>query len=155
MDMIIFIGLQGSGKTTFYQTRFAATHELISKDNMRNHKKPARRQAELVEEALQAHRSIVIDNTNPTLADRQSLIEQGKRYEARIAGYYFDSEVSQSIARNRQREGEAQVPVVAIYTTAKKLIVPSYAEGFDALYEVRIAEDSTAEKPEWVIREWR
>src|SRR5689334_16340152 len=97
MEMIIFIGLQGSGKTTFYQTRLAATHKLISKDSLRNNKKPARRQTQLVEEALQANRSIVIDNTNPTLADRQSLIEQGRRYEARIIGYYFNPEVSQSI----------------------------------------------------------
>ncbi|HWZ20062.1 MAG TPA: hypothetical protein VNW73_14780 [Ktedonobacteraceae bacterium] len=32
MDMIILMGLQASGKSTFYRTYFAATHEHVSKD---------------------------------------------------------------------------------------------------------------------------
>jgi hypothetical protein len=37
------------------------------------------------------------------------------------------------------------VPDVAIYATRKKLAPPSYAEGFDTLYEVRIAGDGVFE----------
>jgi predicted kinase len=32
MDIIILIGLQASGKSTFYRAHFADTHEHISKD---------------------------------------------------------------------------------------------------------------------------
>lgn len=32
-DCVIFIGLPASGKTTFYQRRFSATHRHISKDH--------------------------------------------------------------------------------------------------------------------------
>jgi len=37
------------------------------------------------------------------------------------------------------------VPDVAIYVTARKLVRPSYAEGFDKLFIVRITGDSTFE----------
>ena len=69
-ELVIFVGLQGAGKSTFYRTFFASTHDLVSKDRLRNNRKPARRQVHLIEEALAAGRSVVIDNTNPTAEDR-------------------------------------------------------------------------------------
>lgn len=41
--------------------------------------------------------------------------------------------------RNRARDGKARVPDVALFATRKRLVPPSYAEGFDRLYSVRIA----------------
>jgi hypothetical protein len=41
------------------------------------------------------------------------------------------------------------VPDVAIYATSKKLEPPSYAEGFDTLYDVRIADNGAFEVHEW------
>ena len=38
---------------------------------------------------------------------------------------------------------------MAIYATAKKLVPPSYAEGFDELYDVRIANNSGFEVQQW------
>jgi predicted kinase len=75
MEMIILIGLQASGKSTFYYTHFAATHEHISKDLLRTskHKNKSQKQAELIERAFQAHCSVTIDNTNSTVEDRQPL----------------------------------------------------------------------------------
>ncbi len=149
MEMIIFIGLQASGKSTFFRTHFATTHEYISKDRLRNVRRPGLRQAQLIEEALQAQHSVVIDNTNPTVEERASLIRLGRMYDAEIIGYYFESQVSQCLERNRLRAGKERVPDVAIYVTAKKLERPSYAEGFDRLFYVRIAGDSTFEVHPW------
>jgi predicted kinase len=149
MEMIVFIGLQASGKSTFFRTHFATTHEYISKDRMRNIRRPGLRQAQLIEEALQARRSVVIDNTNATVEDRASLIHLGQMYGAEIVGYYFESQVRQCLERNRLRAGKERVPDVAIYVTAKKLERPSYAEGFDRLFYVRIASDSTFEICPW------
>jgi predicted kinase len=44
MELAILVGLQASGKSSFYRARFAATHELVSKDLLRNNSKPERRQ---------------------------------------------------------------------------------------------------------------
>jgi predicted kinase len=141
MEIVIFIGLQGSGKSTFYYKNFAATHEYVSKDLLRNNRRPARRQLQLVEEALQAGRSVVVDNTNPTVEDRAELIRLGHQYGAEAIGYYFEVQVKKSLERNRQRNGKARVPDIAIFATAKKLVRPTHAEGFDKLFAIQAGDD--------------
>jgi hypothetical protein len=74
-------------------------------------------------------------------------------YNTKIIGYFFKPDVLSSRKRNKQRIGKAQVPEIAIYIIASKFTPPSYTEGFDTLYYVRIVEDSTDENPEWVIEE--
>jgi predicted kinase len=138
MELVIFVGLQASGKSTFFHERFAATHEHVSKDLFRNNRNPNRRQAQLIEDALGAGHCVVVDNTNPTLEDRRVLIGLGGEYGARIVGYYFDASVRECIRRNEMREGKARVPDVAIYATAKMLVAPSIEEGFDELLCVRL-----------------
>lgn len=149
MELVIFIGLQASGKSTFFRTCLAATHSYVSKDQFRNNKNRARRQVQLLEEALQAGRSVVVDNTNPTVEDRASLIQLGCQYGARLVGYYFESRVGACLERNRQRQGKARVPDVAIYGTIKKLTLPSYAEGFHKLFYVRTGVNSAFEVRDW------
>jgi predicted kinase len=149
MELVIFVGLQASGKTSFYQARFAHTHALVSKDRMPNNRNPTRRQLELVEEALRAGRSVVVDNTNARVVDRLPLVILGHALGARVVGYYFESRVEDCLERNRGRAGKARVPDAALYATRKRLEVPSYAEGFDALYFVRMAEGG------WQVEEWK
>ena len=153
MELIILMGLQASGKSTFYRLHFATTHVHVSKDLFRNNKRPGRRQMYLVEEALKAGQSVVVDNTNPTPEVREPLIRLAHAYGAEVTGYYFESETRSSIERNKTRSGKARVPDVAIYVTSKKLVRPTYAEGFDRLYDIRIADDSGFEVHEWVQSE--
>jgi predicted kinase len=140
MDMIILVGLQASGKSTFYRTQFASTHAYVSKDLLRNKKRPAILQQQLVEEALQAGRSVVIDNTNPTPEDRAPLIALGHQYGAQVIGYAFEIQVKRSLAWNAPRTGTAHVPAVGIYATLKRLTAPTYKEGFDLLYAINATE---------------
>ncbi|KJH72752.1 ATP-binding protein [Aliterella atlantica] len=142
MELVIFTGLQASGKTTFYRDRFAATHEHISKDLFPNNKNKNRRQEQLIKAALDAGKSIVVDNTNPTPVERTPLIELGSSYGCEIIGYYFASQLSCCLQRNSARTGKARVPDVALYATAKKLVVPSYSEGFDRLFCVKFNQNS-------------
>jgi predicted kinase len=139
VELIILIGLPASGKSTFHRDRFGATHVLVSKDLFpRSARRPGRRQERLIEEALTAGRSVVVDNTNPTLGDRADLIGRAHAHGARVTGYWFETDVPDCLARNARREGRAKVPVVAIYAARKRLVIPSAAEGFDALYRVRL-----------------
>jgi predicted kinase len=148
LELVIFIGLQASGKSTYFRERFAATHELVSKDLFPNNRNRNRRQAQLIEAALGAGSSVVVDNTNPTVEDRQSLIRLGREHGAKIVGYYFESTARECVERNRLRAGKAKVPDVAIYATAKKLVPPPYSEGFDELFRVRLTRSSFEVRPE-------
>ena len=47
-ELVLFVGLQAAGKSTFYQARFAGTHDWVSKDRFPNNRNPARRQRQPV-----------------------------------------------------------------------------------------------------------
>jgi predicted kinase len=137
-ECVIFVGLPASGKTTFYQRRFAATHQHVSKDLWPKTSNKDRRQAELMRLALSQGQSVVIDNTNPALADRAPVIALARQFGARVIGYYFTATTREAVGRNRGREGQARVPDVAIFTRAKRMAKPLLEEGFDELYAVSI-----------------
>lgn len=149
MELVILIGLQASGKTTFASSRFGENYRYVSKDLLRNNSKPARRQRQLIEEALQQGLSVVVDNTNPTVEERKELIDLGRLYHAEITGYFFDVPLKQSLERNHAREGKARVPDIAIFATLKKLTRPSYAEGFTKLYSVSSKDDQGFDVIDW------
>ena len=83
----------------------------------------------------------MIDNTNPGLADRAAIIRIAHEFEARVIGYYFTASTREAVGRNRGREGKQRVPDVAIFTKAKRMVVPTRGEGFDELYRVGIRDD--------------
>lgn len=141
----MLIGLQGSGKSTYYRSHFSATHVHISKDLMTNVRNRDARQEQLIEAAFADGKSVVIDNTNPTPIVRAPLVALARRHHARVVGYFFEVPVKVAVARNRQREGKARVPDVAIFATAKKMIPPKFEEGFDEIHVV--AADSIDGQP--------
>jgi predicted kinase len=138
VKLVVLVGLQASGKSTFFHERFAETHHHVSKDLFPHNRNKNRRQEHLLRAALSAVRSMVVDNTNPTPEDRRALVRIGHEYGAKVLGYYFDASVSECLRRNEMREGKERVPDVAIYSTAKKLVAPSKGEGFDELLCVRL-----------------
>jgi predicted kinase len=139
MEVIVLIGLQGSGKSTFYRTYYTASHVCVSKDLFRNNRRPQRRQMYLIEEALKAGRSIVVDNTNPTEADRALIIELARRYQAVVIGFSFESRLADCLERNARRMGRERVPDKALDITSRRLRAPTLGEGFDRLFQVSIA----------------
>jgi predicted kinase len=144
MECVILIGLPASGKSTFFLEHFAATHEAVSKDALRNNRQPQRRQEQLIAEALAAGRSVVVDNTNPRVADRAPIIAIARRFGADVAGYFFPTEAQVAQRRNRARQGRDRVPDVAIFVARKRLEPPTYAEGFDHLFTVTVKEETRA-----------
>ena len=140
MELIVLIGLPAAGKSSFFRERFSATHALISKDLMPRalRDKSARQLSELAR-LLGSGASVAVDNTNPRLVDREPLIAVGRRFGARVVGYFFPPDVAGSLRRNQGREGTARVPKVAVFLAQRQMQPPSMTEGFDALYEVRLA----------------
>ena len=137
MNLVIFVGLPGSGKSTYYFAHFAGTHLHVSKDLMKSVRNRDAQQVAMIEQALTAAKSVVIDNTNPSAAIRAPLIAIGKQHGARIIAYYFDCSPKTALMRNQQREeGKGRVPKVAIFVTKKKLQPPALDEGFDEIHLV-------------------
>lgn len=138
LECVILIGLPGAGKTSFYRERFAATHLHVSKDLWPHAARREERQQRLIAASLGAGRSVLIDNTNPQKTDREPIIAIAGSFDATVIGYYFDVPTRVAVARNAERSGRAKVPNVAIFTTAKRLEIPSLDEGFGKLCRVTI-----------------
>lgn len=136
--MAILIGLQASGKTTFFRQVLAPEYVHVSKDDFPRARRRQARQMRLVEEALAAGRSVAVDNTNPSPEEWRPLAEAARRHGAKIVGYWFPPDVPGSLRRNASRTAKNRVPDVGVFATLKRLRRPRRSEGFDELYEVRI-----------------
>lgn len=141
-ELVVFVGLPASGKSSFYRERFAATHELVSKDRMRNVRDRSVRQREQVAAALARGRSVVVDNTNTRRSDRAEMMALARAAGASTALYHFTAALADCRRRNAARVGKERVPDVALYVAHKRLEPPADDEGFDARYEVELDEKS-------------
>ncbi|XYH95442.1 AAA family ATPase [Sorangium sp. So ce1128] len=137
--LVVLMGLQGAGKTSFTRARWGDTHVHVSKDHFpRRAKNKDARQERLIAAALESGRSVVVDNTSPTALVRAPLLALGRAHGALVVGYCFGASVEECLERNRGRQGALRVPDVAIFATARRFEAPSLAEGFDELHAVRL-----------------
>jgi len=97
----------------------------------------------LLQACIDAHQRLVIDNTNPTVEDRAKYIQRFKAHHFQIVGYYFESDLKACLQRNATRKGKEKIPKRGVETVFHKLVKPSYDEGYDLLYEVKIRENKT------------
>jgi predicted kinase len=134
MEAVILVGIQASGKSTFYARRYADTHVRISRDLLGTRARERR----LLEECIAAGRPFVADNTSVTAEERARFVGPARAAGYRVVGYLFRTEPRAAIARNKLREGRAAIPIPAILGTHKRLEEPRMGEGFDALYAVTL-----------------
>jgi predicted kinase len=145
MQAVIFIGIQASGKSTFYKERFFNTHIRINLDML----KTRNREDILLEACLRAKQPFVVDNTNPTVESRAKYIQAANIANFRIEAYYFESTLQEATLRNMTRTGKAQVPSHAVAITYRRLQPPTHEEGFDAVYRVRLLPSG-----EFLVDDW-
>jgi predicted kinase len=119
MEAIVLCGVQGSGKTTLFRDRFAATHEHVSLDVQGSRA----REAALIAECLEAGRPFVVDNTNPTVADRARYIDPAREAGFKVIGYLVEGD-GRSV----------HVGPATAAATARRFVRPTPEEGFDELF---------------------
>ena len=142
--LVVMIGIQGSGKSSFCR-EYLSSYKRISLDELQTRNKERAAIITTLDNGI----DIVVDNTNPTIEDRKKYLDLAKTYKYKTVAYFMQSKIKDCIERNRQRAGKARVPDTAIAATSNKLQMPTYAEGFDEIYYVSIAEDG------FKLEEWR
>lgn len=146
MEAIIFIGIQATGKSTFYKENFFGTHVRINLDML----KTRHREKMLFETCLRMKQSFVIDNTNPARNDRSKYINPAKKSGFYVTGYYFRSDISSALQRNSMRYENERIPEKGLKGTYSRLELPSYNEGFDELFYVTTSGDKKFKIMKWV-----
>ncbi len=137
MEIVVFTGIPASGKSTFFKQNFYNTHIRINLDMLRTR----RREDIFIEACLKAKQSFVIDNTNTTVEERKKYIEISQKAGIPLIGYCFETSFQDAVSRNEGRTGKERIPVPAIAAAKKRLVVPSYEEGFDLLYHVEVQDN--------------
>jgi hypothetical protein len=61
VEAVLFVGIQGAGKSTFYRERFFTTHLRINLDML----KTRHRELRFLHTCLESRQRFVVDNTNP------------------------------------------------------------------------------------------
>lgn len=146
MEAVIFVGLQGAGKSTFYREQFLATHLRINLDLL----KTRHRERCFLQTCIETRQPFVVDNTNTTRSERKVYLEAARQAGFRVIGYYFQSKVEDCKRRNEQRPVQERIPVAGILGAAGRLQIAGREEGFDELYYVRIDENNR-----FVVEEWK
>lgn len=132
MEVVVLCGVQGSGKTTLYRERFLDTHVHVSLDVLGSRA----REAELVAECLAERRPFVVDNTNPTVADRARYVDPARLADCKIVGYLVEGEwLSEHVGPG------------AAAMTARRLVRPTPEEGFDELWHATAGRDGWRIEP--------
>jgi predicted kinase len=145
MELIMLIGIPGSGKSSFYRTYFFNTHMRVSLDlfNTRN------KVQQFMQLGFELHQRMVLDNTNVTKDERMQYILQAKAFRFAVTGYYFESQIAVCLERNEQRTGKEKINKAGVLAKHKALDLPGYAEGFDKLYYVSI------EGNQFKVNDWK
>ncbi len=144
---IIFIGLQGSGKTYYYNQHFAGKFRHISLDDLHTRSREKTAFQSCIDEGV----DFVVDNTNPTREDRARYIGAAKAAGYIVTGYFFESRLRDCIRRNNQRTKDKRVPAKAIAATSNRLEMPSKDEGFDELFFVKRISETMMAREEWKL----
>jgi predicted kinase len=144
MEVIIFCGIQATGKTGFYIANFLQTHVRISLDLL----KSRYREDLFLDACFKGSQPFVVDNTNPTKEEREKYISLAKKHKFRVKGYYFRSSLTDALQRNNGRTGKALIPKVGLLSTYKKLEIPHPEEGYDELHYVELGDNG------FTIKNW-
>ena len=129
---VIFVGMQGTGKTGFYERYFSDAYTHISLSELGSRQS----ERQVTSDCIYHGVSYVIDSQNLTREDRRRYFLRAKEAGYRIIGYYFPSTVEESLLRaglsrdkNARRRQKKAI---------ERLEPPVYDEGFDEIYNVTI-----------------
>jgi bifunctional polynucleotide phosphatase/kinase len=137
-EIIIMVGMPGSGKSTFVKTYILPHHYVhINRDVL----KTATKCINETKKCLNKKLSVVIDNTNPSKLDRQKYLEIAKEfnYHTRCIIIKSNKELAQhnTIYRNYINHGTIdRIPNLVYNMYNKKYEVPTKDEGFDDVIEI-------------------
>jgi predicted kinase len=143
MQAILMIGPQASGKSSFCRELLFASHVRLNLDML----KTRHREALMVAACIKAKQPFVVDNTNPTKADRARYLPALKAAGFSVTAYIFDEPYEVCSARNAARTGAARIPEAGLKHYFAKYERPQLDEGFDTLMRVRLQDGSFVVEP--------
>lgn len=144
-EIVLFVGLPSLGKSTFFRTHFApAGYVHVNQDTLGSRPKCIR----AAEEALEAGKSCVIDNTNRDVQTRKHYLNIAKRLQVPTRCFVFHGSMELACHNNLYRAyarpaslvarepARPVLPHVAFTSFENAYEAPSVNEGFSEVRDV-------------------
>ena len=133
-ELVLMVGMQASGKSSFFKKELVDTHVRINLDMLRTRNK----EMGLFKSALKYGISICVDDTNPSKEVRARFIKEAKKQGFDVICYLMESNLESCLIRNNLRKGKAKIPKAGLLNFNEKFEEPEYDEGFDMIYRVKL-----------------
>ena len=134
----MFVGRPASGKSTLRDRYFTPhNYTAVNRDTLGTKEKCVK----VANEAIKGGKSVVVDNTNPSKADRKLYIDLATKAGIPARCMYFNVDITLAhhlnMFRQNQSQGERRrVPEVAYRTYEKNFEKPDSSEGFLEIVEL-------------------
>jgi bifunctional polynucleotide phosphatase/kinase len=135
-ELVVLVGSPASGKSTLSRRYFVPkAYERVNRDTLKTKEKCWK----AAREALQEGKSVVVDNTNPSAADREVYVKMARAAGVKCRCLWLQTDRQLAGHLNTLREvthGVRRIPDVGFNMFKKNFQKPTAAEGFDAIVEV-------------------
>ncbi|KAG1474590.1 hypothetical protein G6F56_000275 [Rhizopus delemar] len=141
-EVVVCVGYPASGKSSFAKKHLVPQgYVYVNQDELKNKDKCI----QACKNALNDHKSVVIDNTNPEAATRKLYIDLAKQANVSVRCLYFGG--NQDLAdhnnyyRANYKANRKLIPVIAFRIFKSKLQEPTLNEGFSEIKHVNFVFD--------------
>jgi len=147
-EMVICVGRPASGKSTFSKKYLVSKgYEHINRDTLKTKEKCHK----IADEALSKGKSVVIDNTSPSAADRNYFITLANDHNVPVRCFVFQTpkEISEHLNFMREKMSLGtirRVPDVAFNKFKSSYQEPTLGEGFTEVLKVEFVPDFEGEQ---------
>lgn len=128
MQMIVLVGLSGSGKSTYANYNFPAT-AIVNQDILGSRD----RCAKLARTRLFLGQDVIIDRTNLTTGQRKFWIDLARQYGAAVSAWVFKTPIEKCVERVQTRANHKMDDPKVVYMQSHRFSEPTLQEGFDSI----------------------
>ena len=129
-EVVIMVGYQGSGKSTFAAKHFGDKYTILQGDVLKTEAKMVKH----LKLELTNDKSVVLDATNPSIKKRAVFIKIAKDLGATVRIVHITTTIEESMENNAKRDNP--VPKIAFYLFRKNYQQPTLEEGVEEVIVV-------------------
>uniref|UniRef100_A0A8D0E8N8 Bifunctional polynucleotide phosphatase/kinase n=1 Tax=Salvator merianae TaxID=96440 RepID=A0A8D0E8N8_SALMN len=154
-ELVLSVGFPAAGKSTFLKQHLvSAGYVYANRDTLGSWQKCVA----VSRAALQAGKSVAVDNTNPDLESRQRYIECAKEAGVPCRCFLFTASLEQAKHNNKFREmtekGHVPVNDIVLNSYKNKYVEPSLEEGFSEILKIHFVPHFTDPQLEALYRQF-
>lgn len=131
--IIMPVGYQGSGKTTFAHKNYS-NYIILDGDSLKTSSKVTK----ALKANLKTNKSVFVDATNMSIKRRNPIMKLAEERKIKVICIWFRDDLDVCLERVKKRfdEGGKKIPPVALYTTRKYYTEPTLEEGFSKIISI-------------------